>query len=72
MKLYIYLNYGGNCGQAFRFYEQHLGGRITETTTHGEQPDQAAVPAGWKDAILHARLLDALAQAPGEIAPARS
>jgi PhnB protein len=56
VKLYIYLNYGGNCGQAFRFYEQHLGGRITETTTHGEQPDQAAVPAGWKDAILHARI----------------
>lgn len=27
MKLDIYLNYRGNCEQAFRFYEQHLGGR---------------------------------------------
>jgi PhnB protein len=26
MKLDIYLNYRGNCEQAFRFYEQHLGG----------------------------------------------
>ena len=25
MKLLTYLNYGGNCEQAFRFYEKHLG-----------------------------------------------
>ena len=29
MKVNPYLNYGGNCEQAFRFYEQHLGGKIT-------------------------------------------
>jgi PhnB protein len=27
MKLYTYLNYGGNCRQAFQFYEEHLGGK---------------------------------------------
>ncbi len=26
MKLNPYLNYGGNCAEAFRFYEKHLGG----------------------------------------------
>jgi PhnB protein len=56
MKLYTYLNYGGNCRQAFEFYEQHLGGRITMLTTHGEQPDASKVPANWKQAVLHARL----------------
>ena len=56
MKLLTYLNYGGNCRQAFRFYEEHLGGKITMMMTHGEQPDASAVPAGWKDAILHARI----------------
>jgi PhnB protein len=56
MKLDIYLNYGGNCEQAFRFYEQHLGGKITTMIRHGEQPDQANVPADWKAAILHARI----------------
>ena len=35
MKLDIYLNYRGNCEQAFRFYEQHLGGRITMMMRHG-------------------------------------
>ena len=36
MKLRAYLNYGGNCEQAFRFYEKHLGGKITMMMTHGE------------------------------------
>ena len=56
MKLYTYVNYGGNCRQAFEFYQQHLGGKITMLTTHGEQPDASKVPAGWKEAVLHARL----------------
>ena len=56
MKLYTYLNYGGNCAQAFEFYQQHLGGRITMMTRHGEQPNSASVPADWKNAVLHARI----------------
>ena len=56
MKLDIYLNYAGNCLEAFRFYEQHLGGRITQVTTHGQGPNAANLPADWKDAVLHARL----------------
>ena len=56
MKLHVYLNYGGNCEQAFRFYEQHLGGKITMMTTHGQQPNPANVPDNWKNAILHARI----------------
>jgi PhnB protein len=56
MKLYTYLNYGGNCEQAFRFYEQHLGGRITTMMTHGQMPNRTDVSPEWKDAILHARI----------------
>ena len=56
MKLYTYLNYGGNCEQAFRFYEQHLGGEITMMTTHGQLPDPSVVAPEWKNAILHARI----------------
>jgi len=56
MKLHTYLNYGGNCEQAFRFYEQHLGGKITMMMTHGQQPNAKDVPRGWTDAILHARM----------------
>ena len=56
MKLYTYLNYGGNCRQAFEFYEKHLGGKITMLTTHGEVPDPSKVPPEWKNAVLHARI----------------
>ena len=56
MKLDMYVNYPGNCEQAFRFYEQHLGGKITMMMTHQQQPDTANVPQDWKNAILHARI----------------
>ncbi|HTQ57988.1 MAG TPA: VOC family protein [Bryobacteraceae bacterium] len=56
MLLNTYLNYGGNCAQAFRFYEQHLGARITMMMAHGQAPGAADVPPEWKDAVLHARL----------------
>ena len=56
MKLYTYLNYGGNCRQAFEFYVQHLGGKITELTTHGEVPQSDNVPEDWKNAVVHARM----------------
>lgn len=56
MKLHTYLNYGGTCRQAFEFYAEHLGGRITMLTTHREQPNADQVPKGWENAVLHARI----------------
>ncbi|WP_263367001.1 VOC family protein [Edaphobacter bradus] len=56
MKLLTYLNYGGNCEQAFRFYEQHLGGQITMMMLQGENPAAKVPPERAKD-VLHARLL---------------
>jgi len=60
MKLNTYLNFGGNCQQALRFYEQHLGGKITMMLTFAEAPpsQQAIenVPPGWEKAIMHARI----------------
>lgn len=56
MQLNTYLNYGGNCEAAFKFYEAHLGGRITMLTRHGELPGGQQVAPDWKDAVLHARI----------------
>ena len=55
MKLDIYVNYPGTCEAAFRFYERHIGGKITLMTTHEGQPNPN-IPANWKNKILHARL----------------
>ena len=57
MQLHTYLNYGGNCEQAFRFYEQHLGGKITMLMKHGENPTPGpGIPPEWNDKVLHARM----------------
>jgi PhnB protein len=56
MQLHTYLNYGGNCEEAFRFYEQHLGGQITFLMRHGEQPTPSEVSADWNGKVLHARM----------------
>ena len=55
MKLSVYLNYPGHCEEAFRFYEQHLGGRITGIERHGQQPNPN-IPAEWKEKVLHAQI----------------
>ena len=47
-------NYGGNCEDAFKFYEQHLGGKITMLMHHGEQP--AGPAPDTVRGVLHARL----------------
>jgi PhnB protein len=54
--LNTYINYHGNCAEAFRFYEQHLNGRITMLLTHRDNPGPSQVPANWQDAVLHARI----------------
>jgi len=56
VQLNTYLNYGGNCEEAFTFYAQHLGGTIQMLMRHGEQPDPKNVPPGWEKAVLHARI----------------
>jgi PhnB protein len=55
MRLDIYVNYRGNCEQAFRFYEHQLGGRITGIIRHGEQPNPN-IPPDWQEKVLHARI----------------
>ena len=55
MQLHTYLNYGGNCEDAFKFYEKHLGGKITMLMRHGDQPG-GQTPPGWAAKVLHARM----------------
>jgi len=55
MRLDTYVNYRGTCEEAFRYYEQHLGGKITGMTRHAEQPNPA-IPADWQQKVLHARI----------------
>jgi len=58
MKMNTYLNYGGNCEQALRFYEKHLGGKILMMSTFADLPNSPDAPnaKGMEAKILHARI----------------
>src|SRR5689334_12939937 len=55
MRLDVYVNYRGVCEEAFRYYERHLGGRITSIARHGDQPNPQ-LPPDWRGKVLHARM----------------
>ena len=54
MKVYTQLNFGGNCEEAFRFYERNLGGKVLMMMRQDQAPGNATGDAGT--AIIHARL----------------
>ncbi len=57
MKMSTYINFGGDCAEAFRFYEQHLGGKVTMTMHWNQMPDAGKhTPPGYADKILHSRM----------------
>ena len=56
MQLTPYLNFNGQCAEAFRFYESVLGGKITFFQTHGDSPMAEQTPPEMKDYVIHVRL----------------
>ena len=69
MKLHAYLNYGGNCEEAFRFYEKNLGGKILMMMRYGEQPDPKNAPPGSEKWILYANMAIGETQLMGSDVP---
>jgi PhnB protein len=56
MQVSPYLNFNGQCEEAFKFYEKALGARIDTMLTHEGVPTAQIVPPDWRKKILHARL----------------
>jgi PhnB protein len=58
MKVNAYLNYGGNCAEAFQYYEKHLGAKIDRVMKWSQMPDGAhPTPPRFENAIMHGRIL---------------
>jgi PhnB protein len=53
MHLFTHLNFGGNCEEAFRFYENHLGGTITMLMRADDLPPGTPRPGGAGNAVIH-------------------
>lgn len=69
MKMRTYLNFAGNCAEAFKFYEQNLGAKIGMMMTFGQAPDQSQVPPGMQDRVLYANLSIADTEVMGSDVP---
>jgi PhnB protein len=69
MEMSPYLNFNGNCAEAFRFYERVLGGSIVMMQTHGESPMRDQTPPEWHSRVLHVRMTVGNAVLMGSDAP---
>ncbi len=55
----VYLNFSGECEEAFRFYQQCMGGEISSMSRFSDMPSgpgQPELPAKYMDQIMHVTL----------------
>lgn len=53
MKMNVHLNFSGNCGEAFAFYQKVFGTPTPFSMTYGQAPAASPVPADWSGKIMH-------------------
>ena len=56
MEINPYLNFNGTCGEAFRFYEKVLRGKIEQIHTFGNSPMKDEMPPEMHDRVMHVHL----------------
>jgi PhnB protein len=56
MQLNAYLNFNGNCQEAFHFYERTLGAKVESILTPEGTPAEAHVPPEARKSVLHGRI----------------
>ena len=55
MRVNTYLNFGGNCADALKFYEANLGAKTGMISTYDQAPGMQP-PPGMEKAVMHARI----------------
>ena len=53
MRVNPYLNFNGNCKEAFEFYEKVFKTKMAHVMTHRNSPMAEHTPPDWQDKILH-------------------
>ena len=56
VRMNTYVNFRGNCAEAFRYYEKHLAAKVGMMMTHAQSPDQSHIGPEWREAVLHANI----------------
>ncbi|HEX3745684.1 MAG TPA: VOC family protein [Bryobacteraceae bacterium] len=57
MQISAYLNFTGECEEAFTFYQQIFGGKIEGLFRYGGSPMAGQMPPGFENKIMHIRLV---------------
>ena len=55
-RLDAYLEFDGQCQEAFKFYQSVLGGKITAMMPFEGSPSEGHVPPEWRSKTMHAQL----------------
>ena len=69
MHLNPHVSFNGQCEEAFKFYQQCLGGDIQTMMKYGDSPMADQVSGDWRDKIIHATLVVADTTLMGADAP---
>ena len=56
MQINPYLNFNGQCEEAFKVYEKCLNGKIEFQMTHEQSPMADQTAPEWKKKIMHGRI----------------
>lgn len=56
MQANVYLQFNGQCEEAFRFYEKCFGAKIATMMSHADAPAEMQIPREWREKIMHARM----------------
>ena len=56
MRLSTHLHFEGQCEEAFRFYSELLGGKITFMARFSDTPAALEVPESYRPKIMHATM----------------
>ena len=56
MQTHPHLSFNGQCEEAFRYYEKHLGGKITALALYEGTPAENFMPAELRKKVIHAQI----------------
>lgn len=56
MNVSFHLHFNGQCQEAFKYYEEVLGGKIGTMLSFGDSPHAENVPSEWLEKIVHANI----------------
>jgi PhnB protein len=69
MQINAYLNFTGQCEEAFQFYRQVLGGEIESLHRYAGTPMAEHAPPDWGQKIMHMRLITGTNELMGADSP---